>query len=65
VRTGTSGPSVGNEEFVMMDVSGTGMKGVRETETCDRDYFGNVRKCGKNNMLLYFNSQMVDKIVVR
>jgi hypothetical protein len=37
----------------MMDVSGTGMKSVRETETSDIEYVGNVIKCGKNNVALF------------
>jgi hypothetical protein len=44
VRTGTSDPRVRNEEFGMVDVSSTEMKGIRETETCDREYVGNIRK---------------------
>jgi len=32
-QTGTSDPSVLNEHFVRMDVSSTGIKGIRETES--------------------------------
>jgi hypothetical protein len=39
----------------MMDVSSTGMKVVKEAETCDREYVGNIRKYRKNYILLYFN----------
>jgi len=38
-RTGIS-----DEHFVRRDVSSTGIKGVRETETCDRECVGNIRK---------------------
>ena len=64
-QTGTSGPSVRNEHFVRMDVSSTEMKGVRETEACGREYVGNIRKYRENNMLIYFNSHVVYRIVVK
>jgi hypothetical protein len=41
-QTGTSDPSVRNEHIVRMGVSSTGMKGVRERETCDRECIGNI-----------------------
>jgi hypothetical protein len=48
-----------------MDVSSTEMKGLRETETFDRENIGNIRKYMKNNTLICFNSHMVYKIDVK
>jgi hypothetical protein len=68
-QTGTSGLSVRNEHSVRMKVSITELKGLRETEARDREYVGNIleyiRKCIENNRLIYFNSHMVYKIVVK